>query len=91
MKAWVGEANDLIELFYLPSYNPQLNPDEHLNADLKLLVGKHMSIRTKAKLREAIHVHLVMLEQTPEQALSFFQAKRVLYMQLDPSSGGVNK
>ena len=29
-----GEHKDEIELFYLPSYSPQLNPEERLNADL---------------------------------------------------------
>jgi transposase len=27
VKAWVGERQDQIELFYLPSYSPQLNPE----------------------------------------------------------------
>lgn len=35
MKMWVAERADQIELFYLPSYNPELNLDERLNADLK--------------------------------------------------------
>ena len=53
VKAWVAERNDLIELFYLPSYSPQLNPEERLNADLKQDIGKHVPVRTKAKLSEA--------------------------------------
>ena len=32
VKAWVAERQDQIELFYLPSYSPQLNPEERLNA-----------------------------------------------------------
>lgn len=28
VKAWMAERNDLIGLFYLPSYSPQLNPEE---------------------------------------------------------------
>lgn len=53
VKAWMAERNDLIGLFYLPSYSPQLNPEEWLNANLKQEMGKHVSVRTKAKLREA--------------------------------------
>lgn len=33
--AWVAERVDKIELFYLPSYSPELNPAERLNADLE--------------------------------------------------------
>ena len=53
VKAWVAERQDQMELFYLPSYSPQLNPQERLNADLKQEMGKLVPVRTKAKLREA--------------------------------------
>jgi transposase len=35
VKAWLAEHKDQIEVFYLPSYSPELNPDEMANADLK--------------------------------------------------------
>ena len=79
VKAWVAERKDKIELFYLPSYSPQLNPEERLNADLKQEMGKRVPVRTKAKLREAANAHMTMLEQTPERVMSFFQDKKVRY------------
>ena len=79
VKAWVGERKDQIELFYLPSYSPQLNPEERLNADLKQEMGKRVSVRTKAKLREAANQHMSMLERTPERVMSYFQDRRVRY------------
>ncbi len=79
VKAWVAERIDQIELFYLPSYSPQLNPEERLNADLKQEMGKRVPVRTKAKLREAASVHMTMLEQTPERVLGYFQDRRVRY------------
>ena len=33
VKKWLKENADKIEVFYLPSYSPELNPDELLNAD----------------------------------------------------------
>ncbi|WP_459925952.1 transposase [Desulfatiferula olefinivorans] len=30
VKDWVKENEDEIELFFLPSYSPELNPDEYL-------------------------------------------------------------
>ena len=51
-----------IELFYLPSYSPQLNPEERLNADLKQEMGKHVPMRSKAKLRAPASEHITMLE-----------------------------
>ena len=79
VKAWVAERKDQIELFYLPSYSPQLNPEERLNADLKQEMGKHVPVRTKAKLRDATSAHMTMLEQNPERVMSYFQDRRVKY------------
>ena len=39
VKAWLAERTDRIEVFYLPSYAPDLNPDERLNADMKHAIG----------------------------------------------------
>jgi transposase len=57
----VAQRQDQIELFYLPSYSPQLNPEERLNADLKQEMGKRVAVRTKTKLREAANEHMSML------------------------------
>ena len=79
VKAWVAGRADQIELFYLPSYSPQLNPEERLNADLKQEMGKRVPVRTKAKLRAAASQHMAMLEQSPERVMAYFQDKRVRY------------
>ena len=77
--AWVAERVEQIELFYLPSYSPQLNPEERLNADLKQEMGKRVPIRTKARLREAANDPMAMLEQNPQRVMSYFQDCRVRY------------
>ena len=82
VKAWVAERKDQIELFYLPSYSPQLNPEERLNADLKQQMGKRVPVRTKLKLREAASKHMTMLEQNPERVMSYFQDRRVRYFRV---------
>ncbi|ABM37051.1 IS630 family transposase [Polaromonas naphthalenivorans] len=79
VKAWVAERNDKIELFYLPSYSPELNPEERLNADLKQAMGKRVPVRTKAKLCDAANDHMAMLERSPERVRSYFQDQRVRY------------
>ncbi len=66
-------------MFYLPSYSPELNPEERLNADLKQAMGKRVPVRTKAKLRQAANEHMAMLEQSPERVMSFFQDPKVKY------------
>ena len=79
VKAWAEEHKAQIELFYLPSYSPELNPDERLNADLKYAVGSKVAVRTKAKLKEETNEHMMMLSATPERVKSYFQDKRIKY------------
>ena len=79
VKAWAAERRDKIELFYLPSYSPELNPEERLNADLKHAIGTKVPVRTKAKLKLAATEHMLNLEQSPERIKKFFQDPRVKY------------
>jgi transposase len=79
VKAWVAERQDKIELFYLPSYSPELNPEERLNADLKHAIGTKVPARTKAKLKAVATQHMTEIEQSPERVKAFFQDPKVRY------------
>ena len=79
VKVWVDEHKDKIELFYLPSYSPELNPEERLNADLKSALYTKVPVRTKAKLKAAATAHMQSLEKSPERVKKFFQDARVKY------------
>ena len=68
-----------MEVFYLPSYSPELNPDERLNAGLKHALGSRVALRTKAKLRLATENHMKELEQRPEVVRAYFQDPKVKY------------
>lgn len=79
VKAWVEARKDKIELFYLPSYSPELNPEERLNADLKHAICTKVPVRTKAKLKAAATAHMQILEKSPERVKKYFQDSRVKY------------
>ena len=79
VKKWVGEHKNKIELFYLPSYSPELNPEERLNADLKQSIYTKVPVRTKAKLKAATTEHMQTLEKSPERIKKYFQDSRVKY------------
>ena len=66
---------DKIELFYLPSYSPELNPEERMNADLKHAIGSKVPVRTKPKLRAAANDHMIMLENNPERVKSISRTR----------------
>lgn len=77
VKAWIQRHKDKIALFYLPSYSPELNPDERLNADLKHAIGSKVPARPNAKLRNAAVHHMTELEQSPERVKAFVQDPNV--------------
>ena len=79
VKAWVAERPDRIELFYLPSYSPELNPEERLNADLKHAIGAKVPARTRAKLKSVATEHMQALEQAPERVKKYFHDPHVRY------------
>lgn len=79
VKAWLADRKDKIEVFYLPSYSPELNPDERLNADLKYAIGSKVAARTKTKLKAAATTHMELIEASPERVKKYFQDPRVAY------------
>lgn len=79
VQQWVANHNHKIELFFLPPYSPDLNPDEHLNSDLKYGVGSKAPGRTKKQLQSAINDHLSMLKDTPERICRYFKDSAISY------------
>jgi len=79
VKAWALANAQKIELFYLPSYSPELNPEERLNADLKHAITSKVPVRTKLKLRAAATEHMMMLEKNPERVKKYFGDPKVAY------------
>jgi transposase len=82
VKAWLAGRKEQIEVFYLPSYSPELNPDERLNADLKYALGSRVQMRTKDKLKQATKAHMEMLAQHPERVRLYFNDPKVKYAAL---------
>ena len=79
VKAWVAEHTDEIEVFYLPSYSPELNPEERLNAGLKQAIRSKVPVRTKEKLRAATESHMNDIARKPERVKTYFQDAFVKY------------
>ena len=79
VKAWLAEHQNQIAVFYLPSYSPELNPDERLNAGLKQALGSRVQVRTKDKLKSATSDHMKMLETRPALIKAYFQDPQVMY------------
>jgi len=79
VKQWLAKQHEHIEVFYLPSYSPELNPDELANADIKQAVTTKAPARTKLQLRKATMSHLHSVQKRPQRICRYFACKSVLY------------
>ena len=79
VNAWVAENADRIELFYLPPYAPEHNPDEFLNNDLKQALARRRIPRDKATLKSGLTSYMRGLQKRPAKVRAFFQAPSVRY------------
>jgi transposase len=69
---WLAEHKDKIEVFHLPPYSPELNPDEGLNADLKHAVTHKPPARSKHELKRTVINHMRRLTKLPQRIRSYF-------------------
>ena len=79
VKKWLEEHKEDIEVFYLPSYSPQLNPDEYLNGDLKGRVHSGIPARTQKELVQKTHSFMKKLQKRPNHVQNYFRHPRVAY------------
>jgi transposase len=78
LNAWIGKRKR-IKFFFLPAYSPDLNPDEHLNADVKQGVSSRVPAKTKEKLHTATEEHMQMLRNTPGRIVKYFEDPAISY------------
>ena len=72
MQQWLAKHRERIELHFLPSYAPELNPVEYLNGDVKN--GTHLAppSRSLAELRGRVLSHFHNLQKVPQRIMSYF-------------------
>ena len=79
VRDWLARHKAQIEVFYLPSYSPELNPDEGLNADLKQHITRKAPLRSKPALKQAATSHMHRLSKSPARVRSYFGQKSMRY------------
>jgi len=77
--AWANANTDKIELYYLPPYAPEHNPDEFLNNDLKQAMARQRTPKDKAGLKSGLTSYMRGLQRRPAKVRAFFQAPTVRY------------
>jgi transposase len=78
---WLEKHKDEIEVFFLPPYSPEYNPDEYLNSDLKRDVGNRPMPRSERDIVKNVRSHMKSLQINPDKVKSFFKAPSVQYAQ----------
>ena len=69
----------VIEIFYLPSYSPDLNPDELLNWDLKAALSKTPAAKRNGELEEHAKSHMRSIQKQAEKIKALFHKESAKY------------
>jgi transposase len=79
LKEWLELNKNFIELFFLPSYSPERNPDEYLNNDLKQGLSYQSIPKTNTQMLGNVISHMKMLQKSPEHVVQFFKHPMAAY------------
>jgi transposase len=79
VRDWLEKHKEQIEVFFLPSYSPELNPDEYLNCDLKVGVHSKTPAKTKEQLKGKAISHLRKLQKSPDRVRKYFKHPKIAY------------
>lgn len=79
VKTWVASHAHEIELFYLPAYAPDHNPDEYLNNDLKQKLRQAPQPGSKEDLIKNTRTELRAIQRRPARVRGYFRPAPVQY------------
>lgn len=79
VQQWLHQHQDKIEMHFLPSYAPQLNPAEYLNCDVKQGVHSKPPTRNLAQLKARLRSHLHKLQKLPARIINYFKHPSIAY------------
>jgi transposase len=79
VRDWLAGREDQIEVFHLPAYSPDLNPDEGVNGDVKQAVTAKPLARSKPQLKQTVASHMRSLSKRPDRIRAFFRHPQFRY------------
>ena len=82
IQQWLEKNSQRIQMFFLPAYSPELNPDEMLNQDVKTnAVGRKRPSSQKEMIKN-VRGYLWSRQRKPEVVKKYFHKKSVKYAAL---------
>lgn len=79
VEAWAADHQERIEIFFLPRYAPERNPDEYLNNDMKGGINATGLPDNKEELRSRMLGFMSKLVHLPQHVRNYFQHPCVQY------------
>lgn len=80
VSAWLEKHREKIEIFFLPPYAPEYNPDEYLNHALKFSVHSGRLPYTPEDISHEIHSFMCKLQHNSALVSRFFLHPRLSYI-----------
>lgn len=79
LNEWLEQNKDRIEVFFLPPYSPELNPQEYVNQDVKTnIIGKKRPIN-KIQMRANVEEFMNGRKNDKKQVQKYFHVSHVKY------------
>ena len=78
--AWLKRHMEKIEMFFLPPYAPEYNPDEYLNHALKISVHSGQLPYTTGDISHKIQSFMRILQHQPSRISCFFHHPLLSYL-----------
>ena len=79
VKTWLSQHAHEIELFHLPAYAPDHNPDEYLNNDLKQKLRQKPQPGSQDELIKSTRAVLRAIQRSPARIQAYFTPPAVRY------------
>ncbi|MFJ4188155.1 transposase [Kitasatospora sp. NPDC089509] len=79
VRAWLDNHPGQVELHFLPSYSPELNPDEPVNADLKRSLPMSSRARNRADPAAEALRFFHRRQRQPHIVCGYFHGPHVRY------------
>ena len=79
VERWLADKSDRIEVFYLPKYAPERNPEEYLNCDVKANINTDGLPKDREELQGKLRRFMQRLAKLPARVASYFEHKYIEY------------
>jgi transposase len=81
-KEYVSKHKDKLELFYLPAYAPDMNPQELVNQDVKANANNFHALKSLKDLTTNLRYYLTTIQFNKYKTTNYFTKQQIAYAAL---------